>query len=946
MFKNVSFFGVVNQQTGYGLHATNFVKELNNIIPVKLNEDCGEVSISMMDSVRAQHVTTRRPGLSILYNIWESTLQPDKFIENLKYYDQLWVPTEWQRQCSIDQGLDPDFVKVVPEGIDPSIFKPVPVVSNKSTFDFLIVGKWEDRKYTMEMITAFLDVFAGNHNVRLFVKADNPFALDGLTTTEQKLISFGIADPRVIPVHFETPDDHIKRLQSANVYLSCSRAEGWNLPLIEAMACGIPSIALDYSGSTEFAKDALLVKTAGIIKPTNVNGFPECPGQWAEPDYDDLKRVIKDAYDNYHSHKEKALDTSAYIRKNFSWKKAAAKAYDLLCALDSQTESVDARPPQLNTVHQICSQFATDLSNIGYEIGTLDIKQRNDIFVVGCWPNSQERMNTLVETINQIKDMGYPVLISSHYALPAPVIELADYYLYDKQNILSEESFHPLYSRINQAGEREQKESNTRRHDVACLSAMRNAIDFCRGKYDRIYYVEFDLEVSLQDWIPKVIASQKPLVFMDYEKTGLRTDIFAGTVSALDQCIPRISSWKQYMEHGLVQKRDEFSPLEMWLRDHMESSSVMGEVALIECDVHNRFDQVDREIWPDDVFQHHFVEGPYLHIDGISNRVYDVTFSNPVDGTQYSIQQRCGMYSRPGKKIYRDWEIVARHNGEEKHRVKMNLKDKRVLISMGSKALGDTLAWVPFIEEFRKKHQCHVIASTWWNDIFDYPEIEFVPVGSRVDDLYASYELGCYDNDRNRNLEDWRTVTLQQIASDILGLPAQEIRPKLKIPKVATENKYVCFSEHSTMKAKLWNRDGAWQKIADYISSKDLGMISISKEQSNLNNVTKSNNMAIEQTIAVLSGCEFYIGLGHGPSWLAWAVGVPVIMISGFSEPWAEFPTPYRVINTNVCHGCFNDTSVKFDRGWSWCPKNKNYECTREITTQQVIEQIDKLLED
>ena len=63
-------------------------------------------------------------GPKIAYNVWESTLQPQHFFDKLKEFDQLWVPSEWQRQCSINQGYDPDKVKVVPEGIDPSVFFP------------------------------------------------------------------------------------------------------------------------------------------------------------------------------------------------------------------------------------------------------------------------------------------------------------------------------------------------------------------------------------------------------------------------------------------------------------------------------------------------------------------------------------------------------------------------------------------------------------------------------------------------------------------------------------------------------------------------------------------------------------------------------------------------------------------------------------------------------
>lgn len=934
MYKSVSAFGAFNNQTGYGIHATSFFEELNKIIPVKRSEPGGNATISLLDSVSAQHITTRHHlAPSILYNVWESTQQPARFIENLKYYDQLWVPSEWQRQCTIAQGVDPNFVKVVPEGIDPHLCKPIdPAEYNPTdTFNFLIVGKWESRKYTKEMIQAWLEVFEGNDNVRLYVMADNPFHH---FSTEDKLKVCGFDDPRIIPLPNEPHEDCIRRMQSTDVYLSCSRAEGWNLPLIEAMACGIPSIALDYSGSTEYAKDAMLVIVKKMIKPFGLIGMKDedCPGQWAEPDYEDLKRVIEDAYDDYESHKIKALETSAYIRKNFTWKKAAQKAYDLLCALE--IPKLEAK--QENSIEELRAKFTVEASKLGYEIGSFELKKRNDIFVVGCWPNSQERMDTLVETIQQIKSLGYPVLISSHYPLPAPVIELADFYLYDKENILSDDTFKPIYSRINQQGQREEAYSKARRHDVACLTAIRNAIDFCRGKYARMYFMEFDVEVDLEEWISKVRVSKAPFAFIDYEKIGLRTDIFAGEVSYLDSAILRIGSWQQYAQGGVL-------ILEQWMKRALQEY----DVDVIDCEVNNRFDQVDREIWPDDVFQAHFVDGPFLQISGISNRVYDVTFFNPQDGDSCRLQQKCGTWSRPGKKYYRDWEIIAKLDGEEKFRAKMDSAGKRVLISMGSKALGDTLAWMPFIEEFRKKHQCHVVASSWWNKIFDYPEIEFVEPGSKVENIYASYEIGCYDGDSNRNPADWRTVTLQKIAVDILGLEYQETRPKLKVPPIgfSKTTPYVCISEFSTMQAKLWNNPGAWQMIVDYLVHKqNISVVSISREETTLRDVAKINSRPIEETIAALAGAKFYIGLGHGPSWLAWALNIPVILISGFSEPWAEFPTPYRVINNGVCHGCFNDPTAKFDRSWEWCPRKKNYECTREITPAMVIKQIDRLL--
>ena len=46
-------------------------------------------------------------GPKIAYNVWESTLQPVEFFEKLKEFDELWVPSKWQRDCTIAQGYDP-----------------------------------------------------------------------------------------------------------------------------------------------------------------------------------------------------------------------------------------------------------------------------------------------------------------------------------------------------------------------------------------------------------------------------------------------------------------------------------------------------------------------------------------------------------------------------------------------------------------------------------------------------------------------------------------------------------------------------------------------------------------------------------------------------------------------------------------------------------------------
>jgi SAM-dependent methyltransferase len=91
--------------------------------------------------------------------------------------------------------------------------------------------------------------------------------------------------------------------------------------------------------------------------------------------------------------------------------------------------------------------------------------------------------------------------------------------------------------------------------------------------------------------------------------------------------------------------------------------------------------------------------------------------------------------------------------------------------------------------------------------------------------------------------------------------------------------------------------------------------------------------------------------LSSGISWLAWALKKKVVMISGFTKEFNEFYTPYRLINSNVCNGCWNNVKNKFDPGdWDWCPEKKHtnnkFECSKEITFEMVKEKIDVLIND
>ncbi len=270
-------------------------------------------------------------GPKIAYNVWESTLQPEGFFEKLKEFDQLWVPSKWQKECTVNQGYDESKIRVVPEGVDVNTFNPNvnksshPILS-EGRFTFFLAGRWDYRKSTKEIIESFINTFGESEPVDLIVSVDNPFSNDNLNSTEERLEYYGLTDDRIKILHFPPRDEYISLLKNCNVFVSCSRSEGWNLPLIESMSCGTPSIYSNCSGQLEFAEGKGIPINILGEKPVNesdYNHFNESVGNYYEPDFNHLSKQMREVYNNYQYYKSKSLTESKEIRENFSWDNVA-----------------------------------------------------------------------------------------------------------------------------------------------------------------------------------------------------------------------------------------------------------------------------------------------------------------------------------------------------------------------------------------------------------------------------------------------------------------------------------------------------------------------------------------------------------------------------------------------------------------------------------------------
>jgi len=359
-----------------------------------------------------------------------------------------------------------------------------------------------------------------------------------------------------------------------------------------------------------------------------------------------------------------------------------------------------------------------------------------------------------------------------------------------------------------------------------------------------------------------------------------------------------------------------------------------------------------------------FVKGAFVEIKGPYKADYTVDFIDNRSGRRIfasNIGNNC--WTKCNHEYFVEWKIQIYQNGKLWYEHLYDATDKRVYIPLDSKALGDTMAWFPYVDEFRKKHNCKVVTSTFMNDLFadQYPELEFINPGEAAEGLYAMYSIGLFYLDNNepnlqKNPNDFRKQPLQKMCSDILGLDYVEVRPKIKQNpiEINPELKQISIGVFGTAQPKFWNNKDGWQYVVDWLNSKGYTVKLISKEGDDYmgnklpTGIVKHPNGPLSDVIDELRKSKAFIGIGSGLSWLSWAVNTPTVLVSGFSYDWAEMQDCIRIAAPEgKCSGCFN--RYRLDAGdWNWCPDHKDtdrqFECTKSITPQMVINELEKFL--
>jgi glycosyltransferase involved in cell wall biosynthesis/GT2 family glycosyltransferase len=261
------------------------------------------------------------------YSMLEVTGIPSDWVEQANSLDEVWVPSEFNRQTFSASGVTRP-IHVMPLGVDTNYFHPF-INSRRieDKFVFMSVFEWGERKAPEVLLQAYNQEFSSSDDVVLLLKVINT---DPAVNIERHVEAMRLRSDRapiVIVLNQNIPSYQMGSIYcSSDCFVLPTRGEGWGMPTLEAMACGLPTISTYWSAQTEFFNEdvgypiELKRLIPAVAKCPYYEGF-----EWADPDVDHLASLMRHVYENPQEAKAKGLRASLWAREKWTWLHAAKR---------------------------------------------------------------------------------------------------------------------------------------------------------------------------------------------------------------------------------------------------------------------------------------------------------------------------------------------------------------------------------------------------------------------------------------------------------------------------------------------------------------------------------------------------------------------------------------------------------------------------------------------
>jgi GT2 family glycosyltransferase len=253
---------------------------------------------------------------------------PAEWVKQANDMDEVWVPSAFNRDGFLASGLTRP-IHVMPLGIDIDHFHPGIRGLRNPTGDFVFLAnvEWIERTRADMILEVFNRTFRRSDPAVLVCEVVNVNAATNVRA-EIEALGLSASGGRIAFLHNREFPYHQRGAlyRSADCYVSAGRGEAWDTPLMEAMACGLPSIATDWGAHTEYSHDA-------IAYPLRVRGLVPAGGcaphgegfDWADPDPEHLSHLLRHVFDHREEAAEKGRRAASEMAATRTWDHAARR---------------------------------------------------------------------------------------------------------------------------------------------------------------------------------------------------------------------------------------------------------------------------------------------------------------------------------------------------------------------------------------------------------------------------------------------------------------------------------------------------------------------------------------------------------------------------------------------------------------------------------------------
>jgi len=271
------------------------------------------------------------------YSMLEVTGIPADWVAQANALDEIWVPSHFNKDSFAESGVTRP-IHVMPLGVDVDYFHPF--IERRplgGRFVFTSVFEWGERKAPEALLTAYNREFSSSDDVLLLLKVINN---DPAVNIERHIQAMGLAPDRApvaIVLNQNVPSYQMGMFyRSSDCFVLPTRGEGWGMPTLEAMACGLPVISTAWSAQTEFFNEEVgyPVKVKGLVPATARCAYYE-GFEWADPDVDDLAALMRHVYENPAEARARGLAASIAARQKWTWTAAAERIKERLGQISS-----------------------------------------------------------------------------------------------------------------------------------------------------------------------------------------------------------------------------------------------------------------------------------------------------------------------------------------------------------------------------------------------------------------------------------------------------------------------------------------------------------------------------------------------------------------------------------------------------------------------------------